>query len=84
MDIDKLPMVNACLNASAFLILSTGWIFIKRGNRAAHTKCMIAAMVVSTVFLISYLTYHAHHGTTKYTQQGLIRVIYFQTAPLPA
>ena len=77
MDITKLPLLNACLNFSAFLALLTGWIFIKQGNKRAHKNCMVAALIVSTLFLISYLTYHAHHGTTHYTKQGMIRVIYF-------
>ena len=39
---------------------------------------MIAALVASTLFLVSYITYHALiHGVTRYQGQGLIRIIYF-------
>lgn len=38
---------------------------------------MIAAFTVSSVFLISYVTYHYHHGTTRFTGEGWIRPVYF-------
>lgn len=38
---------------------------------------MIAALATSTLFLISYLIYHAHHGTTRFPGQGISRPIYF-------
>jgi len=39
--------------------------------------CMVAAFGTSTLFLISYLFYHYHHGATSFPGQGLIRVFYF-------
>ena len=39
--------------------------------------CMIGAFSVSILFLISYLTYHYHHGTTRFMGEGLIRPVYF-------
>lgn len=50
---------------------------MKRGNIRAHKSCMIATFLVSILFLISYLTYHAQHGTTRFTGEGLIRPVYF-------
>ncbi len=38
---------------------------------------MIAALLISTVFLVSYLTYHAEVGYTPFTGQGIIRPLYF-------
>ncbi len=38
---------------------------------------MISAFMVSTLFLISYLTYHAHAGSTRFLGQGIVRPIYF-------
>ena len=38
---------------------------------------MIAAVVVSTLFLISYLSYHAQHGSMPYGGYGYLRYIYF-------
>jgi putative membrane protein len=42
-----------------------------------HRACMVAAFVVSSAFLVSYLTYHAHVGNVRYTGQGLLRTVYF-------
>ncbi len=38
---------------------------------------MIAALCVSTVFLTSYLVYHALHGSTRFTHDGPAKYIYF-------
>jgi len=38
---------------------------------------MGSAFFVSILFLISYLTYHYHAGTTRFTGQGIVRIIYF-------
>ena len=38
---------------------------------------MIGAFVTSTLFLISYLVYHYHHGATRFPGQGIARVLYF-------
>jgi len=43
----------------------------------AHRACQIAALVVSLLFLASYLTYHFHHGATRFQGTGLARPIYF-------
>ena len=67
MDLPFLPTLNACLNGLAFLLLVMGIAQIKRGREEAHKRMMIAALVTSTLFLISYLTHHALIGlTVKY------------------
>jgi uncharacterized membrane protein YozB (DUF420 family) len=72
-----LPHLNAALNASSFILLSTGFYFIRRGRVIAHRNCQIAALTASILFLISYVTYHLHHGTTRFTGQGIARSVYF-------
>lgn len=58
MSFTDLPVVNACLNGLSVLLLTAGFVFIKRGNKLAHRQCMLGALVTSTVFLACYLTYH--------------------------
>jgi len=72
-----LPHLNACLNASSFLLLTSGYFFIRRKRVTAHRNCQVAALSASVLFLISYLTYHAHHGVTRFAGQGIARPIYF-------
>jgi uncharacterized membrane protein YozB (DUF420 family) len=75
--ITDLATVNAGLNASAAVLLGAGFYFIKQRNIPAHKVCMIAAMTVSALFLISYLTYHYNVGSVRFTKQGWIRSVYF-------
>jgi uncharacterized membrane protein YozB (DUF420 family) len=75
--IPYLPHVNAILNSTSALLLIAGFRFIRRGNIQAHRTCQITAVSTSTLFLISYLTYHYYHGATKFAGQGLARPLYF-------
>lgn len=76
------PHLNAFLNATAGLILLTGFYFIRTKQIAKHRACMLAASTVSAIFLISYLTHHAIRtyyfglGPTKFTGEGVVRPIY--------
>lgn len=78
-----LPHVNAALNSISSLFLITGVFLILRKNVKAHRTCMIAAFSASTLFLISYLTYHSlvvyylGRGPTKFLGEGWIRPVYF-------
>jgi putative membrane protein len=72
-----LPHLNATLNASSFVLLSSGYYFIRHKRVIAHRNCQLAALKASVVFLISYFVYHAHHGTTRLAGQGIARPIYF-------
>jgi uncharacterized membrane protein YozB (DUF420 family) len=72
-----LPHVNAALNAASGLLLLAGLYFIWRGNVRAHRACMLSALVVSALFLVSYVVYHAQYGSVKFMGQGLARPVYF-------
>ena len=77
MPLALLPAVNAALNASSALLLLLGYAFIRQRAITAHTMCMLAAFFTSTLFLISYIYYHIHHGATPFPGSGAVRVIYF-------
>ena len=70
------PPLNATLNGTSAVLLAVGHRFIKRGSMAAHRACMIAAVVCSTVFLASYLWYHAHVGSVRYPLHDWTRTLY--------
>ena len=72
-----LPHFNAFLNASSFVLLASGYFFIRRKNIRAHITCQIAALSASVLFLVSYVVYHSHHGVTRFAGQGIVRPIYF-------
>ena len=78
MDYTALPHVNAFLNATSGVLLLIGFYFISRRRISAHLAMMVAALAVSTLFLISYLIYHYQTGAaTPFTGQGLVRYFYY-------
>ena len=77
MSISDLPALNASLNAISTVFISGGWYAIRRNYWRQHIACMIAALLTSIAFLVSYLTYHAHAGSVRFTAQGIVRPIYF-------
>lgn len=77
MTLNDLPALNATLNGTAAVLLLIGWVHIRRGRRAAHRAAMLAACAVSTLFLASYVVYHANVGSRPYGGTGLLRVVYF-------
>ena len=77
MSYTDLPALNASLNATSAVFLSIGWLLIRRRRIEAHRRCMLTAFVVSALFLISYVVYHANVGSVPYQGQGAIRTVYF-------
>ena len=88
LEVASLPALNATLNGIATILLVTGYVLIRRGHRALHQRCMIAALVASTAFLVSYLVYHYHVGSRPFPGHGASRVAYlailFTHIPLAA
>ncbi len=76
-DLRFLPAVNAGFNSLSASLLVTGWVMIKRGKPQLHKYAMVSAFAASTLFLVSYITYHYVHGDTKFIGQGFIRPVYF-------
>ena len=76
MNFAVLPSINATLNAFSAVFLCLGFYFIKRKKTKPHTICMLAAVVCSVLFLISYIVYHAHHGISRFPNVGIKRTIY--------
>ncbi len=77
MTISDLPALNASLNAFSTVFIAAGWYFIRRGRWRAHIACMITAIISSSAFLTSYLIYHAHAGSVRFTALGIVRPIYY-------
>ena len=86
MTINDIPPLNAGLNALATLLISAGFVCIKTGRKIAHRGCMIAAGVVSAIFLVGYLGHKILKGMasgpgeavhTQFGGEGVIRTIYY-------
>lgn len=77
LDVSFLPHLNAVLNTATALLLITGLIFIKNKNRSWHKMSMYSAFVLSSLFLIAYVVYHANAEHTKFGGEGVVRYVYF-------
>ena len=77
MTVYDLPAVNATLNAISAVLLTIGYVLIRKRRIEQHRKFMIAAFAVSVLFLICYLIYHANVGSRRFTAEGPVRTVYF-------
>jgi putative membrane protein len=75
-DVRDLPALNATLNATAAVLLSIGYVLIRKGRIETHRKVMLAAFTASVLFLVSYLVYHANVGSKHFPGTGAMRTIY--------
>jgi uncharacterized membrane protein YozB (DUF420 family) len=75
--IHALPAVNAALNGLSAILLLIGYVLIRTKRVQQHRRFMIAAFVTSSLFLVSYIVYHAQVGSVRFTRQGLVRPLYF-------
>jgi putative membrane protein len=71
-----LPTINAALNATAAVLLIWGYTLIRRKRIETHRRVMQTAFVVSCLFLVSYLVYHAQVGSVRFPKTGAIRTVY--------
>ena len=71
------PALDAALNASSAALLAAGYLAIRRRRVSVHRACMLSAVAASSLFLVCYLWYHAHHGITHFRGVGWIRTAYF-------
>ncbi len=69
--------INAIINSAVSLLLILGLVTVKRKQYATHRTIMISAIILSCVFLISYICHHLFTGDTKFGGVGGIRYFYF-------
>jgi putative membrane protein len=71
------PSVNAALNAASAVLLTLGFVFVRRRQVAAHRTCMLTAFGLSSLFLVGYLIHHARVGSVPFAGTGMLRTAYF-------
>ena len=77
MSFSDLPTLNAILNSISALFLILGFRYIKKGDQQSHKKMMISALIVSALFLTSYVIYHYNIPSTPYPHHDWTRPVYF-------
>ena len=76
---EALPTINACLNGTATVLLTLGFIFIKSGKILPHRVSMVSAFLVSVIFLAFYLLhkYLVQGVHTPFAGEGFWRSFYY-------
>jgi uncharacterized membrane protein YozB (DUF420 family) len=71
-----LPSINAFLNATSAVLLTWGYLLIRRKQIDTHRKVMITAFITSCLFLVCYVVYHAQVGSKHFEHTGALRTVY--------
>ncbi len=72
-----LPHINAAINATTSLLLLAGLYFIKNKQIGNHRNMMVAAFILGSIFMVSYVIYHASAPSTSFGGTGMIRPVYY-------
>ena len=59
-------LVNALINSLVAILLVAGLLAVKQKNFVLHKKLMMAAILLSVLFLLSYIAHHLLAGDTRY------------------
>jgi putative membrane protein len=59
-------LINALLNATVAVLLVAALIAVKQKNYTAHKNIMLTALLLSVLFLVSYIAHHLLAGETKF------------------
>jgi putative membrane protein len=76
-DIHIFAKINAVINTAVSFLLFAGLISVKNGKYLLHKRLMGTAIILSSLFLVSYICHHLLSGDTPYGGEGFIRYIYF-------
>lgn len=76
-DTSMLPPFHATVNALGAVVLVIALVFIRQGKVALHRAAMMVAMVLSVLFLLSYVAYHITNDPTVYPADAPMRGLYF-------
>jgi putative membrane protein len=90
-DVHLFALVNALINSGVTILLLLALVAVKRKNYEAHRNLMLTAMVLSILFLVSYIAHHLLAGDTRFgdinhdgivneaekTTAGSLRIIYY-------
>ncbi len=76
-DVHIFAKANAVINTCVAILLLAALFAIKGKNYLLHKRLMLAAMVLSMLFLVSYIAHHLFAGETKFGGEGFSKTIYY-------
>lgn len=72
-----LPKFNAIVNGTCSILLLLSLYFIKKQDIESHKKTNFLTFILSSLFLVSYIIFHATGIKTTYGGTGFIRTVYY-------
>jgi len=72
-DVHIFALANAVINATVALLLLAGLFAVKSKNYLLHKRIMLTAMVLSVLFLVSYICHHLLAGEAIYGDTDGVR-----------
>ena len=76
-DIHIFAAMNAVINSMVAILLLAAFIAVRNKRYLLHKQIMIVSLVLSIIFLLSYIAHHLLSGDTQFGGQGVIRIVYF-------
>lgn len=76
-DIHVFATINAIINSMVSIGLVAALVAVKRKNFEMHKNIMLYTIMLSVLFLVSYIAHHLLAGDTKFGGEGTIRYVYF-------
>jgi putative membrane protein len=76
-DVHVFAKVNAIINSIVSVLLIAALVAVKRKRYVVHRNIMLTAIILSALFLVSYICHHLFSGDTKFGGAGTIRYVYF-------
>ncbi|HRN93223.1 MAG: DUF420 domain-containing protein [Chitinophagales bacterium] len=76
-DVHIFAKINAIINTTVSFLLIAGLVFVKQKKYELHKKTMLSAILLSVLFLVSYIAHHLLSDSTSFGGSGTIRLVYF-------
>jgi putative membrane protein len=76
-DVHVFALINAIINSAVSILLVVAIMAVKNKNYLLHKKLMLSAIVLSVLFLVSYICHHLLAGDTKFGGDGMMKNIYY-------
>ena len=76
-DVHIFALINAIINSTVAVLLIAALLVVKKGKYELHKKIMLTAMVLSMLFLVSYICHHLFAGDTSFGGDGIAKTFYY-------
>lgn len=76
-DVHIFAKINAFINSLIAILLVAALVAVKNKKIYLHRRLMLASLVLSILFLVSYIAHHLLAGETKFGGEGVIKTIYY-------